>query len=53
LQKIFASIRPLIGLQMTGLVLVMFFPEIALWLPALLHGQAPPPRHVEKLKSLK
>ena len=38
LQEIFASVWPFIGLQITGLILVMFFPEIALWLPALLHG---------------
>jgi tripartite ATP-independent transporter DctM subunit len=38
LQEIFGSVWPFIGLQITGLILVMFFPQIALWLPALLHG---------------
>jgi TRAP-type C4-dicarboxylate transport system permease large subunit len=31
-------VSPFIALQITGLLLVMFFPQIALWLPALLHG---------------
>ena len=38
LQQIFASVLPFIGLQIIGLLLVMFFPEIALWLPKLLNG---------------
>jgi len=38
LQQIFASVIPFIGLQIIGLLLVMFFPEIALWLPKLLNG---------------
>jgi tripartite ATP-independent transporter DctM subunit len=38
LAQIFASVWPFILLQITGLVLVMFFPEIALFLPALLAG---------------
>ncbi len=37
LQQIFASVLPFIGLQIIGLMLVMFFPEIALWLPKLLN----------------
>ena len=37
LQQIFASVLPFIGLQIIGLLLVMFFPEIALWLPKLLN----------------
>ncbi|MGH1482698.1 MAG: TRAP transporter large permease subunit, partial [Geminicoccales bacterium] len=37
LQQIFASVLPFIGLQIVGLLLVMFFPEIALWLPKLLN----------------
>ncbi len=37
LQKIFAAVLPFIGLQIIGLMLVMFFPEIALWLPKLLN----------------
>ncbi|NQW12416.1 MAG: TRAP transporter large permease subunit [Alphaproteobacteria bacterium] len=36
LQEIFASVIPFIGLQIIGLALVMFFPEIALWLPKAL-----------------
>ncbi len=38
LQQIFVSVIPFIGLQIIGLLLVMFFPEIALWLPKLLSG---------------
>jgi TRAP-type mannitol/chloroaromatic compound transport system permease large subunit len=38
LQEIFASVWPFIALQIIGLILVMFFPQIALWLPAMLHG---------------
>jgi tripartite ATP-independent transporter DctM subunit len=38
LAQIFASVWPFILLQITGLGLVMFFPEIALFLPALLAG---------------
>jgi tripartite ATP-independent transporter DctM subunit len=38
LQEIFASVWPFIGLQITGLVLVMFFPRIALWLPEVVFG---------------
>ena len=36
LQEIFAAVIPFIGLQIIGLTLVMFFPEIALWLPKVL-----------------
>ncbi|HEX6143590.1 MAG TPA: TRAP transporter large permease subunit [Geminicoccaceae bacterium] len=38
LQQIFASVWPFILLQIGGLMLVMFFPEIALWLPRALAG---------------
>ena len=38
LQEIFASVWPFIALQIIGLLLVMFFPQIALWLPTMLHG---------------
>ena len=38
LMEIFASVWPFIALQIIGLGLVMFFPQIALWLPAMLHG---------------
>lgn len=37
LQEIFISVLPFIGLQITGLVLVLFFPQIALFLPELLN----------------
>ena len=37
LQEIFLSVLPFIALQITGLVLVMMFPQIALWLPELLN----------------
>ncbi len=33
LQQIFGAVLPFIALQITGLILVMAFPEIALWLP--------------------
>ncbi|MCR9175847.1 MAG: TRAP transporter large permease subunit [Alphaproteobacteria bacterium] len=36
LQEIFAAVIPFIGLQVIGLVMVMFYPEIALWLPQTL-----------------
>lgn len=36
LQEIFASVIPFIGLQIIGLMTVMFVPEIALYLPKLL-----------------
>jgi tripartite ATP-independent transporter DctM subunit len=34
LQEIFAGVLPFIGLQVTGMFLVLFFPQIAMWLPA-------------------
>jgi len=36
LQDIFVAVLPFIGLQIIGLALVLFFPDIALWLPNLL-----------------
>lgn len=39
LHHIFASVWPFLGLQVIGLSLVLFFPEIALWLPHLVLGQ--------------
>jgi len=36
LQEIYWSVLPFIALQIIGLVLVLFFPELALWLPKLL-----------------
>ncbi|MBO6520210.1 MAG: TRAP transporter large permease subunit [Rhodospirillales bacterium] len=36
LQEIFVSVLPFIGLQIIGMLLVMFFPEIALWMPKAL-----------------
>ena len=33
LQQIFMAVLPFIALQITGMLLVMFFPQIALWLP--------------------
>ncbi|MHA3976710.1 TRAP transporter large permease subunit [Halovulum sp. GXIMD14794] len=38
LQEIFLSVLPFIVLQVIGLVLVMMFPQIALWLPEYLTG---------------
>lgn len=36
LQEIFLGVLPFIGLQIIGMFLVMFFPDIAMWLPNLL-----------------
>ena len=36
LQEIFVSVLPFIALQICGMLLVMFFPQIALWLPQFL-----------------
>jgi tripartite ATP-independent transporter DctM subunit len=38
LNHIFGALWPFIGLQLLGLLLVLFFPEIALWLPAAVYG---------------
>jgi len=38
LQEIFRAVIPFIGLQIIGLMLVLFIPEIALWLPQMLSG---------------
>jgi len=37
LQEIFVSVLPFIGIQIFGLILVMIFPQIALWLPEFLN----------------
>ncbi|WP_420324766.1 TRAP transporter large permease subunit [Mameliella sp.] len=37
LQEIFLAVLPFIGLQVVGLLLVMFFPQIALFLPEFLN----------------
>ncbi|MDZ4135963.1 MAG: TRAP transporter large permease subunit, partial [Paracoccaceae bacterium] len=36
LQEIFLAVLPFIGLQIVGLILVIMFPQIALWLPEAL-----------------
>jgi TRAP-type mannitol/chloroaromatic compound transport system permease large subunit len=38
LNMIFSSLLPFIVLQAIGLGLVLFFPEIAMWLPAAMHN---------------
>ena len=38
LQEIFLAVLPFIGLQITGLILVMIFPEIVMFLPDTLGG---------------
>jgi TRAP-type mannitol/chloroaromatic compound transport system permease large subunit len=38
LQDIYAALWPFMLMQLTGLGLVMVFPEIALWLPRMLAG---------------
>ena len=37
LQEIFVSVIPFIGLQIIGMLLVMFVPQIALWMPQALN----------------
>jgi len=37
LQEIFISVIPFIFLQIIGMMLVMFFPQIALWMPQVLN----------------
>ncbi|MEP0171253.1 TRAP transporter large permease subunit, partial [Marinobacter sp.] len=37
LQEIFVSVIPFICLQIIGMLLVMVFPQIALWMPQLLN----------------
>ncbi len=37
LQEIFASVLPFIAMQIVGMLLVMFIPDIALWLPKVLN----------------
>ncbi|MGB0397191.1 MAG: TRAP transporter large permease subunit, partial [Candidatus Puniceispirillaceae bacterium] len=36
LQEIFGSVLPFIAMQIVGMLLVMFIPDIALWLPKVL-----------------
>ncbi|MAZ84001.1 MAG: C4-dicarboxylate ABC transporter permease [Hoeflea sp.] len=36
LQEIFRAVLPFIGLQAIGLFIVLFFPQVALWLPSML-----------------
>ena len=38
LNDIFKALWPFIGLQATGLMLVLLIPDIALWLPSLVYG---------------
>jgi TRAP-type mannitol/chloroaromatic compound transport system permease large subunit len=38
LQQIFLAVLPFIALQITGLIIVMMYPEIVLYLPRLLGG---------------
>ncbi|MGB2284409.1 MAG: TRAP transporter large permease subunit, partial [Candidatus Puniceispirillaceae bacterium] len=37
LQEIFGSVLPFIAMQIIGMLLVMFIPDIALWLPKVLN----------------
>jgi TRAP-type mannitol/chloroaromatic compound transport system permease large subunit len=37
LQEIFGSVLPFIVMQIIGMLLVMFIPDIALWLPKVLN----------------
>ena len=36
IQQIYVGIIPFVLLQLTGLILVMAFPDIALWLPRVM-----------------
>jgi TRAP-type mannitol/chloroaromatic compound transport system permease large subunit len=36
LNTIFSALMPFIGLQILGLIVVLFFPDVALWLPAMM-----------------
>jgi TRAP-type mannitol/chloroaromatic compound transport system permease large subunit len=36
LDLIFRAMLPFIGLQIIGLAIVLFFPDVALWLPSVL-----------------
>jgi len=38
LQEIFIAVLPFIGLQIIGMMLVLFIPDIALWFPKMLSG---------------
>jgi len=38
IEQIFSALWPFMVLQCIGLALIMFFPEIALWLPRLIYG---------------
>ena len=38
LQEIFMAVLPFIGLQIIGMMLVLFIPDIALWFPKMLSG---------------
>ena len=38
LDDIFRAVTPFIALQIVGLMLVLFFPQIALWLPSVFYG---------------
>jgi tripartite ATP-independent transporter DctM subunit len=38
LQQIFAAVLPFIALQIIGVIIIMIFPEVALWLPRALSG---------------
>ena len=38
LQEIFAAVLPFIGLQIIGMMMVLFIPDIALWFPKFLNG---------------
>lgn len=38
IEDIYMSVIPFVGLQLLGLIIIMVFPQIALWLPNLLFG---------------
>ena len=38
IESIYLGIVPFVSLQLVGLILVIVFPQIALWLPKVVHG---------------
>ena len=40
MQEIYRGIIPFVGLQVVGILIVLFFPQLALWLPELVFGKS-------------
>jgi len=39
LRDIYAGMMQFMGIQVSGLVLIIVFPQIALWLPRMIYGE--------------